>query len=294
MFGSEHLASFFTLVFLELVLAADNLVVIAILAGRLPEHQRPLARRIGLLMAVFTRLALLYTLFWLSHIDTPIGVFGYELTARQIVFGAGGAFLIWKAIMEIGAMLGDHDAARDPGKIGAMNGAFLITIAQIALFDIVFSLDSVIAAIGIAEHIEVMVAAILTATAAMFFLVNPISDFIERYPVVKLIALNFLFLIGVLLAIQAVGVEVDRAYFYVALAVAVAMQVVYFFLPRWAKLPSLAVLVAVGGLLAASLTTDLSPYVGKDAHNALRTAAESGAGALETAARSLQSMLWKH
>jgi predicted tellurium resistance membrane protein TerC len=292
LFGFEHVASFFTLVFLEIVLAGDNLVLIAILANRLPESQRPLARRLGLMMAVITRLALLYVLFWISHIDTPIGgIGGQAITPRHLVFGIGGAFLIWKAIMEIGAMLGDHDNSIDAGKVRAWNGLFLLTIVQIALFDIVFSLDSVIAAIGIAKHIEVMMAAIITATAVMFFLVNPISDFIERFPIVKLIALNFLFLIGVLLLIEGLGVHVERAYFYVALAVAVAAQVVYFLLPRWAKLPSLALLVAVGGLLAASLTMDLSPYLGASAHNALRSLAESGAGAFENAAQSLQRML---
>ncbi len=292
MFGFEYIASFVTLVFLEIVLAGDNLILIAILANRLPESQRPLARRLGLMMAVITRLALLYVLFWISHIDTPIAGFGGQaITPRHLVFGIGGAFLIWKAIMEIGAMLGDHDNSIDPGKVRAWNGLFLLTIVQIALFDIVFSLVSVIAAIGIAKHIEVMMAAIITATAVMFFLVNPISDFIERFPIVKLIALNFLFLIGVLLVIEGIGVHVDRAYFYVALAVAVAVQVVYFLLPRWAKLPSLALLVAVGGLLAASLTIDLSPYLGASAHNALRSVAESGAGAFENAAQSLQRML---
>ena len=225
----EIVASFLTLTFLEIVLAGDNLVLIAILAGRLPEGQRPLARRVAIVAAVVTRLALLFSLFWLAHLEAPIpikmpgGAGTFAITPRQIVLTIGGLFLIWTSLSEISAIFAARPIIK-PGDVRPWHQTFVSTILQIALFDIVFSLDSVIAAIAIAQRVEVMAAAIVTGAFVLLFLVNPISNFIDRYKVVKLIALNFLTLVGSLLIAEVLGLTVPRVYFYEALAVAIAVQ----------------------------------------------------------------------
>lgn len=250
----EHVASFLTLVFLEIVLAGDNLVLIAILSSRLPESQRPLARRFGLLAAVATRLLLLVSLFWLSHLETPIpmeevGLKGLVITPRQIVLGVGGIFLLLKSLSEIATFFQESGSAKRGSSIKPASGILLFTIIQIALFDILFSLDSVIAAIGIARHVQVMIAAIVAAALVMLFLVNPISNFIERHPTVKLIALNFLALVGVILVAEALNVEVERFYYYLGLAFITIIQLVAF----WVLQQSRAIRLAAGALLLAYL-----------------------------------------
>ncbi len=298
-FASENVASYLTLTFLEIVLAGDNLVLIAILAGKLPERQRPLARRLGLFAAVGTRLVLLFSLFWLSHLETPIA---FELagtpltiTPRQLVFGLGGLFLIWKAIAEITGILrsgGTHAASG----INPIHAGFIFTILQIALFDVIFSLDSVIAAIGIAKQIEVMIAAILTATAIMFFLVNPISNFIDRFPLVKLVALNFLILIGALLVAVAAGVEVARIYFYAALALAVKIQIVYLLvrdMRTGTRVALMVLTVAAAAIIAASQMMDLAPYIGQQAATTLHDLVAEAIAWLHKAIEWLQTNLAK-
>ncbi len=263
----EHIASYLTLTFLEIVLAGDNLVLIAILAGKLPERQRPLGRQIGLIAAVVTRLGLLVSLFWLAHLEAPIAIplpdgAALKVTPREIVLGLGGLFLIWKSLAEIWAIFGARDTAIDPSRVHVWRHAFALTILQIALFDIVFSLDSVIAAIGIAQHVQVMIAAVVTAALVMLFLVNPISNFIDRYPVVKLVALNFLTLVGSLLVAEAFGLMVPRIYFYEALGVAVAIQLVILWLralsPRAARALVILMVLSIGAAGAAL-------YMNKDA-----------------------------
>lgn len=255
---TEILASYLTLTFLEIVLAGDNLVLIAILSGKLPAEQRATARRFGVLAAVVTRIALLITLFWLAHLHTPLdielpGGGKVAITPRELVLGIGGAFLIWKSLVEISALFSDGHAKKPEVKARAWVNSFFFIILQIALFDIVFSLDSVIAAIGIAQHVEVMVAAILTASFVMFFLVNPISNFIDRFVVVRLIALNFLTLIGVLLVAEAIGLKVPHIYFYEALAVAVVVQIAALIIRSWsAGTRTAALTFAVLGLVAVA------------------------------------------
>lgn len=228
----DVIVTFLTLTALEIVLAGDNLLLIAILAGKLPERQRPFARRLGLIAAVFTRIALLFSLFWLAHLQKPLhvevpGIAPFDVTPRQIVLGIGGLFLIWKSFREIAAIFSERDAKREADSVRAWANSFLGVILQIAFFDIIFSLDSVIAAIGLAQQVEVMIAAVVAAAFVMFFLVNPISNFIDRYPIVRLIALNFLTLVGALLVAEAFELEVPRTYFYGALAVAVALQLLF-------------------------------------------------------------------
>jgi len=218
----ENLVTFLTLTFLEIVLAGDNLVLIAILASRLPEKQRPLARRLGLFAAVLTRILLLFSLFWLSHLETPIRLGGdLVVTPRQIVFTLGGAFLLWKAVTELIAVLFGDDGLPN---VKPAYQTFGWVIVQIAFFDIIFSLDSVIAAIGLAQQIEIMVAAVLTATIVMVVLVNPIAEFIERHPIVKVAALDLLVLIGIFLLAEAFHIEVPRLELYALLVVVLILQ----------------------------------------------------------------------
>jgi predicted tellurium resistance membrane protein TerC len=218
----ENVATFLTLTFLEIVLAGDNLVLIAILAGKLPEHQRPLARRLGLLAAVVTRILLLFSLFWLSHIETPLNLGPITVTPREIVFTVGGGFLLWKSIFELAGVLFGNDG-RDRS-VGTVYQSFAFVILQIAFFDIIFSLDSVIAAIGIAQHVEIMVAAVLTATAVMFFLVNPISNFIENHRIVKVAALDLLVLVGLFLIAEAFHYPLPKIELYAALVPVLLLQ----------------------------------------------------------------------
>jgi predicted tellurium resistance membrane protein TerC len=265
----EILASYLTLTFLEIVLAGDNLVLIAILSGKLPAGQRPTARRFGLIAAVFTRLALLVTLFWLAHLQAPMtvdlpGGGTVTFTPRELVLAIGGFFLIWKSLAEIRTLFREGRHAETPVvKARPWSQTFFWTIVQIALFDIVFSLDSVIAAIGIAQRIEVMAAAIVSAAFIMFFLVNPISNFIDRFVVVRLIALNFLTLIGSLLIAEAIGLQVPHIYFYAALAFAVVVQVVALVIRAWSAGTRTAALTLAFLALVAVAAAVL--YLNKDA-----------------------------
>jgi predicted tellurium resistance membrane protein TerC len=253
----ENAVTFLTLTFLEIVLAGDNLVLIAILSSKLPEGQRPLARRLGLFAAVATRILLLFSLFWLAHLQTPLALpGGGTVTPHQIVFFVGGAFLLVKALAELVEILFGHDDT-DP-RVKPAYQAFAWVILQIALFDIIFSLDSVIAAIGIAEHVEIMVAAVLTATAVMVFLVNPISTFIERHRIVKVAALDLLVVIGMFLIAESFGVELPRLELYATLAVVIALQSVLLLLrslPRVLRY-SLIIVATVGIAAVAVVLID--------------------------------------
>ena len=265
---TEVLASYLTLTFLEIVLAGDNLVLIAILSGKLPADQRPAARRFGLLAAVITRLALLVTLFWLAHLQAPFtvdlpGGGTFTATPRELVLGIGGFFLIWKSLSEISALFNEERAQK---KVAATarpwSHSFFWIIVQIALYDIVFSLDSVIAALGIAQRVEVMAAAIITAAFVMFFLVNPISNFIDRNKIVRLVALNFLALVGSLLIAEALGLTVPHIYFYEALAVAVVVQILALIIRSWsAGTRTAALTFALLALVAVAAATF---YMNKD------------------------------
>jgi predicted tellurium resistance membrane protein TerC len=207
-------ASFLTLSVLEIVLGIDNLVFIALLAGRLPTHQQARARRIGLALALLMRLALLGSIAWLVHLTEPVvALFGHAFSWRDIVLIAGGGFLLYKGTHEIHLRVegeSENPAARPVA-------SFIGTIVQIMLFDIVFSLDSVITAVGIADEIWVMVAAIVVAMALMLVASGPLSSFIDRNASVKMLALSFLLLIGMMLVADGFGVHVPRGYVYAAM-----------------------------------------------------------------------------
>ena len=207
-------ASFLTLSVLEIVLGVDNLVFVALLAGRLPERQQARARRLGLALALLTRLALLGSIAWLVHLTEPVvALFGHGFSWRDIVLVAGGGFLLYKGTREIHLRVeGENE---NPGARPVVS--FAGTVVQIMLFDIVFSLDSIITAVGIADEFWVMVAAIVVAMALMLAASGPLASFIDRNASVKMLALSFLLLIGMMLVADGFGVHVPRGYVYAAM-----------------------------------------------------------------------------
>ena len=211
----ESWVALVTLTILEIILGVDNIVMITILADRLPEEQRPLARKLGLGLAMVTRIALLFSLAWLIGLTAPVlEVVGQELSARDLILLAGGLFLLVKATREIHADVegaGIHEHAPS-GFASTMAGV----LTQIALLDVVFSLDSVITAVGMADEVAVMAIAIVIAVGAMIVLIEPISRFIRQHPTVKILALSFLLLIGVSLVAEAFGQEMPKGYIYFA------------------------------------------------------------------------------
>ena len=212
-----------TLSALEIVLGIDNLVFISIAVGRLPEHQRPLARKIGIAVACITRIGLLVMLAFLARMERDLfEVAGMGISMRDLVLILGGVFLLVKGTLEIRDLItGGED--EDPRTTKA-SSVFWMVIAQIAVIDIVFSLDSVITAVGIAQHIPIMVFAILLAVAIMLLAANPLGTFIDANPTVKMLALAFILLIGAVLILDGLGIHVPRPYIYFAMAFSVLVE----------------------------------------------------------------------
>ena len=214
-------AGFVTLAVLEIVLGIDNLVFVALLAGRLPREQQGKARTTGLALALGTRLALLGSIAFLVHLTEPvISLRGWTFSWRDLVLLAGGGFLLFKGTREIHLRV---EADEEHETAGRKTG-FVGTIAQIVLFDIVFSLDSVITAVGIAEDIWVMVAAICVAMMLMLAASKPLAVFIDRHPTVKMLALAFLLLIGMMLVADGCGFHFPRGYVYAAMGFSVLVE----------------------------------------------------------------------
>ncbi|WP_407275910.1 TerC family protein [Halothiobacillus sp. DCM-1] len=225
LFAPETWIAFATLTALEIVLGIDNIIVIAILVGKLPAHKRQAARLFGLALAMVTRIGLLFSLVWLMGLTQPfihIGELGFS--GRDLILLVGGLFLIYKAVTEM------HETMETGGQAESHDGPSLKKVAistvimQIALIDIVFSLDSVITAIGLVQHIEIMVAAIVAAVLVMMVAAKPISEFVERHPTVKMLALSFLILVGVFLMAESFGVHVSKGYIYSAMAFSVIVE----------------------------------------------------------------------
>ena len=219
--------AFGMLTVLEIVLGIDNIIFISILVGRLPAVQRDKARRLGLGFAMLSRLALLFSLTWVMGLtDDLFTVFGIGISGRDIVLLLGGLFLLYKASSEIfhavEARDGDESESLKP-RLG-MTGAFWSTIAQIAVIDIVFSLDSVITAVGMVDQIGVMVAAVVTSVGVMLFAAKPIGDFVDRHPSVKVLALAFLVMVGMALTAEAFDAHVPKGYIYAAMAFSLAVE----------------------------------------------------------------------
>ena len=217
----EALMALATLTVMEIVLGIDNIVFISILAGKLPEHQQDRARTIGLALAMFTRIALLLSIAWIMKATAPLfSVFTKEISWRDLILFGGGLFLIFKATREIHNKLEGEKAETHSMR----SVTFASVLVQIALLDIVFSLDSIITAVGMAKHVPVMVTAIVIAVGVMMISSGAISRFIERHPTVKMLALSFLLLIGVALVGESLDQHIPKGYIYFAMAFSVFVE----------------------------------------------------------------------
>ena len=214
-----------TLSALEIVLGIDNIIFISILVGRLPEAQRPRARVVGLSLAMGTRIALLFSIVWLTRLTQPwFTVAGNEFSGRDVVLIAGGLFLLAKSVLEIHHTL---EGAADQRSVRLFS-SFTVIVVQIAIIDIVFSLDSVFTAVGLAsaEQVPIMVAAIVIAIIVMMLVSGSISDFVEKHPTVKILALAFLILVGVALVADGYGTHLPKGYLYFAMAFSVCVEMI--------------------------------------------------------------------
>jgi len=213
--------SLVTLTVLEIVLGIDNLVFIAVLVGKLPAHQQPLARRLGIGVALGTRLLLLASIAWIAGLTHPAFVlFDHAVSWRDLVLMLGGLFLIYKATHEIHGSL-EGEGGEQSARVSA---AFTAVVIQIGILDIVFSLDSVITAVGMAEHFEIMVAAVVIAMIVMLAAAGPVAGFVDRHPTVKMLALSFLLLIGTALVADGFGFHIPKGYIYAAMGFSVMVE----------------------------------------------------------------------
>jgi predicted tellurium resistance membrane protein TerC len=220
-----------TLTVLEIVLGIDNILFLSIVSGQLPKAQQPRARGIGLAVALIMRIALLTGIAWVMSLSEPfVTILGEGISWRDVILGAGGLFLIYKGTSEIHILMAgeeefEHKVVR----------SFMAVIVQIGLFDLVFSLDSVITAVGMAEHLEVMIAAIVLAMALMLVASGPVSKFIEENPSVKMLGLSFLLLIGIALLADAAHFHIPRGYLYFAVAFSALVEAFNQFASRGKK-----------------------------------------------------------
>jgi predicted tellurium resistance membrane protein TerC len=212
--------SLLTLTILEIVLGIDNIVFLSIASSRLPKSRRPEARRIGLALALIMRIALLSSIAFVIHLSEPIvTAYGQAFSWRDLVFFAGGIFLLTKGTREI-----HHLVDGDDEEMHARGATFFSVIVQIAIFDLVFSIDSVITAVGMAEHLPVMIAAVVIAIIIMLIASGPVSEFVHRYPTVKMLALSFLLLIGMTLIADALHFHIPRGYLYFAVGFSILVE----------------------------------------------------------------------
>ncbi len=210
-----------TLTALEIVLGIDNIIFISILVGRLPEQQRDMARKLGLLLAMVARLILLFCISWVMGLTSSwFHLFGHEISGRDVILIVGGLFLLAKSTHEIHVSLEGEESHGDTHK-GATMGMVLL---QIAILDLVFSLDSVITAVGLADQISIMVIAIISAISVMMLAARSISEFVDRHPTVKILALSFLIMIGVTLIVEGFEVHVPKGYIYFAMAFSMMVE----------------------------------------------------------------------
>ena len=224
-----------TLAALEIVLGVDNIIFISILVGRLPEAQRKKARTAGLALAAITRIGLLLSITWVMSLTEPwFSVAGKGFSGRDVILLFGGVFLLWKSVHEIhNSLEGEED---DPVR-GAARASAAMIITQIAIIDIVFSLDSVITAVGLVDEVGVMVAAILLAVGVMIFAAGPVGRFVEKHPTIKMLALSFLVLIGVALIAEGWGFHIPKGYIYFSMAFAIGVEMLNMQVRRRAKEP---------------------------------------------------------
>lgn len=221
-------ASFATLAILEIVLGIDNIIFLSIITQSLPKHQQKLARQIGLALALVMRIILLSMIVWIAKLTDPIiTIFGEEISWRDIIMLGGGLFLLWKGTQEIHHSLEGSDEDITGGKKAA---AFGFVIGQIVVLDLVFSLDSVITAVGMSDQLFVMIAAVVVAIGVMLFAAEPVSKFVHDHPTVKMLALSFILLVGMMLVAEGLDVHIERKYMYFAISFSMGVE----FLNLWA------------------------------------------------------------
>jgi predicted tellurium resistance membrane protein TerC len=217
----DNWIAFLTLCVLEIVLGIDNIVFISILTNKLPEAQQQRARRLGLLLALFMRVGLLFSISWIMRLTAPLfDISGNEISGRDLILILGGLFLLYKSIKEI------HHKVESSGKQSNISKSvtFASVLWQIVLLDLVFSLDSVITAVGMVDRIEIMIAAVIVSVAVMMLSAESISGFVNRHPAVKVLALAFLMMIGTALVAEGFGVHFPKGYIYFAMAFSVAVE----------------------------------------------------------------------
>lgn len=229
---AQSLIALLTLAGLEIVLGIDNIIFIAILAGRLPKADQPRARRLGIGVAVVSRICLLLGIAWVIRLTEPLfSVAGFALSGKQLILVLGGLFLIAKSTFEIHDKLeGEEHAAGSGGK-----ASLLGVIVQIMFVDLVFSLDSVITAVGMTPHVPIMITAIIASAMVMLAFAGPISDFVHRHPTMKMLALAFLLLIGVMLVAEGFGQHINKGYIYFAMAFSLLVEMLNMRLRRRAE-----------------------------------------------------------
>ena len=217
----EAWVALMTLTALEIVLGIDNIIFISILVSRLPDHQREFGRRVGLTLAMLTRLALLFSIAWVMGLkDTWFTVFAQEISGRDVILILGGLFLLYKSTHEIHQSMEGIEEETSVPKVAGLASI----LVQIAILDIVFSLDSVITAVGLVEHVSIMAIAIIVAVGIMLLAAKPIGDFVDRHPTIKILALSFLILVGVTLIVEGFDVHVPKGYIYFAMAFSVMVE----------------------------------------------------------------------
>ena len=217
--------AFATLSVLEIVLGIDNIIFLAILVGRLPPERQPRARIVGLALAMVTRIALLFSIVWLTRLTQPwFALLGQQISGRDLILGGGGLFLLAKSVLEIHHTLEGAAAQRSTRALAS----FTAIVLQIAVIDIVFSLDSVFTAVGLArpDQVPIMVAAIVVSILVMMWLSGPVSDFVETHPTVKILALAFLILVGVALIAEGMDFHIPKGYLYFAMAFSVLVEMI--------------------------------------------------------------------
>jgi predicted tellurium resistance membrane protein TerC len=212
-----------TLTALEIVLGIDNIIFISILVARLPQHQREIGRRVGISLAMITRLALLFSIAWVMGLtETWFTLLGQEISGRDVILITGGLFLLFKSTHEIHNSLEGVD---EDTSVSTKVAGFTSVVVQIAILDIVFSLDSVITAVGLVDHVSIMAIAIILAVVVMLMAAKTIGDFVDRHPTIKMLALSFLILVGVTLIVEGFDVHVPKGYIYFAMAFSVSVEV---------------------------------------------------------------------
>ena len=217
----EIWVAFLTLTALELVLGIDNIIFISILVDKLPREKQELARRVGLFMAMFMRIALLLVLSWIVGLTAPVFTpFGHEISGRDIILIVGGMFLIWKSTSEVHQLLEGEEGSASV----KVPSTFFGVIAQIAIIDLVFSLDSIITAVGMVSEVAVMIAAVVASVALMMVFASAIGRFVSDHPTIKMLALSFLVVVGVVLIADGMGTHVPKGYIYFAMAFSVGVE----------------------------------------------------------------------